>query len=470
MADIAASNRPSLSVYADRRMLRILLLGAMSGFPWVLIGSALSLWLKEDGMSRSTIGWASLIFGVYTINFLWAPLIDRIRIPWLTERVGHRKAWILCLQLIILIALLIWSSLTPSQNLAVVIAVGLAIAICSASQDITIDALRIEQVGRNESAAMAAGAAMAVVGWWTGYKLGGFIALMISDMLQNSGVENYWQVTFQILTALIVMMNVLLLLIPEASWRERQAAQAKDQADFSAHIGSHERGLIAWLGSTIVAPFLSFFRQNGISVALSILGFIFLFKLGEAFVGKMSIIFYKEVGFSKSDIAIYSKGLGWVVTVVFTLIGGWFAVKQGIVKALLLAGIAMAATNLMFSLMAWSSEPSILLFAAAVLVDDVTASIATVIFVTFISLLVDRTYTATQYALLASLGTAGRTLLAASSGAMVDFLDGDWGLFFVITALMVIPSLVLLMLVRKRFSDIEAEQRNTPSIDTAAPI
>lgn len=456
MTDTAASSRPSLSAYADVRMLRILLLGAMSGFPWVLIGSALSLWLKEDGMSRSTIGWASLIFGVYTINFLWAPLIDRIRIPWLTERVGHRKAWILCLQLVMLLSLLVWSNLSPTENLALVIAVGLAIAISSASQDITIDALRIEQVDRNESAAMAAGAAMAVVGWWTGYKIGGFIALMISDTLQNNGYENYWQITFQILAGLIVFMNLLLLLIPEASWRERQAAQAKDQAAFGATIGSSEGGLLAWLGSTIIAPFLSFFRQNGVSVALSILGFIFLFKLGEAFVGKMSIVFYKEVGFSKSDIAIYSKGLGWIVTVVFTLIGGWFAVNQGIVKALFLAGIAMAATNLMFSFMAWSSEPSVLLFAAAVLIDDVTASIATVIFVTFISLLVDRTYTATQYALLASLGTAGRTLLAASSGAMVDFLDGDWGLFFIITALMVIPSLVLLLLVRKRFNHLEA--------------
>lgn len=458
MSETAAKNRSSLSVYADLRMPRILLLGAMSGFPWVLIGSALSLWLKEDGMSRSTIGWASLIFGVYTINFLWAPLIDRIRIPWLTERVGHRKAWILCLQLVMLVALLAWSNLTPAENLAVVIAIGLVIAISSASQDITIDALRIEQVGRHESAAMAAGAAMAVVGWWTGYKLGGFIALMISETLQNRGIENYWQVTFQLLTLLIVLMNVLLLLIPEASWKERQAAQAKDQAKFGSTVGSGESGIIAWLGSTIIAPFISFFRQNGFKVALCILGFIFLFKLGEAFVGRMSIIFYKEVGFSKSDIAIYSKGLGWIVTVVFTLIGGWFAVKQGIVKALLFAGIAMAATNLMFSLMAWTSEPSVMLFAAAVLIDDVTASIATVIFVTFISLLVDRTYTATQYALLASLGTAGRTLLAASSGAVVDYLDGDWGLFFIITALMVIPSLVLLLFVRKRFADLEARK------------
>ena len=174
----------------------------------------------------------------------------------------------------------------------------------------------------------------------------------------------------------------------------------------------------------------------------------------------MSIIFYNEVGFFKSDIAIYSKGLGWIVTVIFTLIGGSFAVQQGIVRALMLAGIAMAATNLMFSLMAWVNEPSAWLFAAAVLIDDVTASIATVIFVTFISLLVDRTYTATQYALLASLGTAGRTFLAASSGALVDFLDGDWGLFFVITALMVIPSLILLWSVRRRFGVMERDHRS----------
>ncbi len=452
MTDSVVDNRPSLSVYADRRMLRILLLGAMSGFPWVLIGSALSLWLKEDGLSRSTIGYASLIFSVYSINFLWAPLIDRIRIPWLTERVGHRKAWILSLQSVILIAMLLWGNLNPTENLALVIAIGLAIAISSASQDITIDALRIEQIGRTESGAMAAAAAIAVVGWWTGYKLGGFIALLLADELQQRGIEDYWQLTFRILAIVIVLMNALLLLIPEVSWRERQAAQDKDQAAIGSIFGGRERSLFAWLGSTIIAPFASFFRHNGIRIALAILGFIFLFKIGEAFVGKMSIIFYKEVGFSKSDIAIYSKGLGWIVTVVFTLIGGWFAVKQGIVKALMIAGIAMAATNLMFSFMAWSNEPSQLLFAAAVLVDDVTASIATVIFVTFISLLVDRTYTATQYALLASLGTTGRTVLAASSGAMVDALNGDWGLFFIITALMVIPSLILLWLLRERFN------------------
>ena len=164
--------------------------------------------------------------------------------------------------------------------------------------------------------------------------------------------------------------------------------------------------------------------------------------------GKMSLIFYKEIGFSKSDIALYSKGLGWITTVAFTILGGFLAIRSGTVKALLFAGIAMAATNVMFSILAWAGK-SEWLFALAVILDDIAAAFATVAFVTFISLLVDRTYTATQYALLASIGTMGRTTLASSSGALVDWLNGDWGLFFVITALMVIPSLILLWFVRK---------------------
>ena len=150
-----------------------LLLGIISGFPWVLIGSSLSLWLKEDGLSRSAIGWAGLIFGVYAFNFLWAPLIDRIRLPWLSARFGHRRAWVVTLQAVILVCLVLWSMIEPTADLTGVIAIGLVIAIASATQDITIDALRIEQFGQAEEEAMAAGAATAGVGWWTGYKLGG---------------------------------------------------------------------------------------------------------------------------------------------------------------------------------------------------------------------------------------------------------------------------------------------------------
>ena len=141
-------------------MVRILLLGIISGFPWVLIGSSLSLWLKEDGLSRSTIGWAGLIFAVYAFNYLWAPIIDRIRIPWLTNKVGHRRGWIITMQLIILFSLIFWSVADPTTNLALVITIGLIIAVASATQDITVDALRIEQIGKDEGKSMQAGAAM----------------------------------------------------------------------------------------------------------------------------------------------------------------------------------------------------------------------------------------------------------------------------------------------------------------------
>ena len=439
------------SIYFDKRMLKILLLGAISGFPWVLIGSSLSLWLKEDGLSRSTIGWAGLIFGVYAFNYLWAPLVDRIQIPYLTKKIGHRRGWIVIMQLLILISLFLWSITDPSENLAVVISVGLIIAVASATQDITVDALRIEQIGENEGKSMAAGAAMAVVGWWSGYKLGGVLSLFSAEYLQKSGFENYWQLTFLILGVLIILMNIGLMFIDETGSNERQNKQKETDKLISSKFDKENiiTKFITWIGGTIGGPILSFFKKNGFSIAIGILGFVFLFKVGEAFLGRMSIIFYKEIGFSKSDIAIYSKTLGWITTVVFTLLGGLFVIRSGVLKAMFLAGVIMASTNLLFSVLAWSDK-SELLFAVAVIFDDIAAAFATVAFVAFISLLVDRAYTATQYALLASIGTAGRTTLASSSGALVDWLNGDWGTFFILTALMVIPSLVILWIMRNK--------------------
>jgi len=441
----------TFSVYLDRRMVRILLLGIISGFPWVLIGSSLSLWLKEDGLSRSTIGWAGLIFGVYAINFLWAPVIDRIRIPWLTNKIGHRRGWIVTMQFFILVSLVCWSTIDPTANLWAVIAIGLVIAIASATQDITVDALRIEQIGENEGMSMQAGAAMAVVGWWTGYKLGGVVALNAAQYFQNAGIENYWQTTFLVLGIIIIACNIGLMFVHEPQPTERQIAQRQTDQMIEEKLGSSGTitKIIAWISGTIGGPIISFFKRNGLAIALGILGFVFLFKIGEAFLGRMSIVFYKEMGFSKGDIALYSKGIGWITTVIFTLLGGLFAIRSGVVKAMFVSGILMAATNLLFAALAWSGK-SELLFAAAVLLDDIAAAFATVAFVAFISLLVDRTYTATQYALLASIGTLGRTTLAASSGELVDWLNGDWGVFFVITTVMVIPSLICLWFIRNK--------------------
>ena len=441
----------TFSVYFDKRMLKILLLGAISGFPWVLIGSSLSLWLKEDGLSRSTVGWAGLIFAVYAFNYLWAPLIDRIQIPYLTKKIGHRRGWIVLMQILILISLFLWSVIDPSENLALVISVGLLIAIASATQDITVDALRIEQISENEGKSMAAGAAMAVVGWWSGYKLGGVLSLFSADYLENLGFQNYWQLTFLILGILIILMNIGLMFVNETDSTERQINQKKNDQLIAGKFQNSNflTQTITWISGTISGPIISFFKKNGFQIALGILGFVFLFKVGEAFLGRMSIIFYKEIGFSKSDIAIYSKTLGWITTVIFTLLGGLFVIRSGVLKAMFLAGILMASTNLLFSLLAWSGKSEIL-FAIAVIFDDIAAAFATVAFVAFISLLVDRTYTATQYALLASIGTAGRTTLASSSGALVDWLNGDWGVFFILTAIMVIPSLIILWIIRNK--------------------
>ena len=441
----------TFSVYFDKRMLRILLLGAISGFPWVLIGSSLSLWLKEDGLSRSTIGWAGLIFAVYAFNYMWAPLIDRLQIPYLTKKIGHRRGWIVLMQLSILICLAIWSVINPTENLALVISIGLIIAISSATQDITVDALRIEQIGENESQSMAAGAAMAVVGWWSGYKLGGVIALFTAEYLENIGLTDYWQMTFLILGVVVVLMNIGLMFVHEPLSLDRSQKQNETDELIQNKLGSQNAltKIIAWISGTLGGPVVSFFKKNGFSIALGILGFVFLFKIGEAFLGRMSVIFYKEIGFSKSDIAIYSKTLGWITTVVFTLLGGLFVIRSGVIKAMFLAGILMAATNLLFTALAWTGK-SELLFAFAVIFDDIAAAFATVAFVAFISLLVDRTYTATQYALLASIGTAGRTTLASSSGALVDWLNGDWGIFFILTAIMVIPSLICLWMIKNK--------------------
>ena len=441
----------ALKVYLDKRMIKILLLGAISGFPWVIIGSSLSLWLKEDGLSRSTIGWAGLIFAVYAFNYLWAPLIDRIKIPWLTSKVGHRRGWIITMQTLILICLVFWSLINPSANLALVISIGLIIAIASATQDITVDALRIEQIGENEGKAMQAGAAMSVVGWWTGYKLGGLVALNTAEFFQQAGIENYWQVTFLILGILIIGCNIGLMYVNEQHPGDREEIQKRTDKTIEDKFSSSNilTKIVSWLTGTIIGPVISFFKKNGFNIAIAILGFVFLFKIGEAFLGRMSVIFYKEIGFTKSDIALYSKGLGWITTVIFTLLGGLFAIRSGVVKAMFVSGILMASTNLLFTLLAWSGK-SELLFAIAVIFDDMAAAFATVAFVAFISMLVDRTYTATQYALLASIGTAGRTTLAASSGALVDWLNGDWGVFFIITAVMVIPSLIFLYMIKDK--------------------
>jgi len=452
----------TLSLYFEKRMSRILLLGIIQGFPFVLIYTALSLWLRDNEFSRTQVGFISLIGITYGFNWLWAPLIDRIRIPLLTNKIGHRRSWIVIMQLIILVSLVLWGLNSPQENIWIIGLVGLLIAIASATQDIVTDALRIEQVGKAEGASMSAGAGVMVIGWFTGYKVGGIITLFIADYLEKLGIQNYWQVTFLLLTIIIILCNIFLMLFPKEDSQERQIEQKKTDKKIVNKLGSANSTtkIIGWIIGTITGPFISFFNSKGVRIGTYIVIFLFLFKIGEAFLGKMSVIFYDDMGFSKRDIAVYSKGYGYIITIIFTMIGSFFAIRSGLIKAMIIAGILMASTNLLFSALALVGK-SELLFATAVILDEISSSISTVVFVAFISILVDRTYTATHYALMASLATFGKNVFSAFSGFVVDKLEflnspenlhNDWAVFFVITTIMVIPSLIFLWMIKDKLN------------------
>ena len=487
-----------------------------------MIGSALTLWLKEAGLSRSEIGYAGAIFVAYSVNFLWSPLIDRIGL----KRLGQRRGWILSMQFSIACSCLFISTLSAEGQLPLLIAICLIIALSSATQDIAIDAYRIDSFEPSESQKITASAAAATAGWWTGYAGLGFIPLWMSDLNGWSWPEIYAVLGFIVLLLMLIplfspepkntreknqstienqylqsvsqhpigktQLLICLLLTPiiiaawgfsgspgvpkeitnSTSWllviltlellcfaligRQIWLIESNAMPKHSSLSISWQHRLVAWLLVSLVQPIREFFQRNGIKLALSILAFIFLFKMGEAFLGRMSIVFYKELGFSNTVIGYYSKLLTWLVTVGFS-VGSIYIFRTGVVKGLLFGGIAMAASNLMFSWMAISG-PSEPLFIATIVVDGFTSAWSTVAFVALLSLLCNRTFTATQYALMISLGALGKTLLSSASGQLVDSLNGNWALFFALTALMVIPSLLILLSIRGPISALEQER------------
>ncbi len=524
--------KDALSVYADRRMAKILLIGFISGFPWVLIGSMITLWLQEEGFSRSGIGLFGLVFTVFAFNMLWAPLVDSIRIPLLTRALGQRRSWIVAMQGIIALAVVALTRLDPAHNIIAISVWALLIAIASATQDVAIDATRIELIGKMEARKVGAGSAMATSGWWAGYGLGGALALFSAQALQNRGIEGYWPATYWVtLGVIVVSVAALLRFVEEPPRAERETGQSEDvrrmrellvatsSRGLSARMGKILFGRAAFAATSMIAllltllvypnldaglvpgiggrtglgfvvlfavflaaalavwallylakeavvrrggrgtdtlargysiyymPVARFVKSHGVRVGAIIIATIVLFKVGEAFLGRMSLVFYKEIGFSKIDIALYQKGLGTISVCIFSVVGSLINARYGLFRGIFLSGVAMASTNLLFALLA--AHPVKWLFTCAVVTDQFTTAISTVAFVAFISQLCDRTYTATQYAAFASLGNLSRTTLSAGSGVVVDALGGNWSLFFIITTVMVVPSLVLLLVLRK---------------------
>ena len=454
MANASMSWSDTVRSFLDKRLLWVFMLGCSSGFPWVLIGSNMSGWLKDAGLTRTAIGYFGSVFAVYAINFLWAPLVDRVKLPFL-HSLGQRRSWIFLCQFIVLICTFLIAGVNPAQNLMLTSTLALFIAIASSTQDIAIDAYRIDTFPKSDSAKLPQASAMAVIGWWTGYSLPGYLAFINADSIG-------WNNVFYGMAVIVALLMVFTLLVREPI-TQRDALQAKAE---QRHSKVFHNPAMAWLSVTVFEPFIDFFRRNGFRVALTLLLFVFLFKIGEAFLGRMSIAFYKDIGFSNEQIGYYSKLIGWGLTMLFTLIGSMVNVKFGIVRGLMIGGVAMAASNLMF---AWIAKvgPNETLFLATLVVDNFTSAFSTVAFVSFLTVITGQAFSATQYALLASLGNFGRTTLASFSGELVDYLN-DWSTFFIITALMVIPSLVMLYTMRDYFTKMldDARLRDQQDIES----
>jgi len=519
------SFREIISYFKNKQLVTIFIFGIASGFPWVMTGSAMSGWLKDEGLSRSSIGLFGLIFAAYSINFLWSPLTDRIKIWYLNSALGQRRSWIFSTQVVIIAATIALSYLNVQQQLSTMALFALFITIAGATQDIAIDAYRIDSLSNKDSNVMAAGSAMATAGWWTGFAGLGSVPFILVDSPDWAWPDVYWVLAF-IMTALV--FNTLISREPESNGRDQiiHGIQEKYQQlmpsqgirpygvlfilpliflciiyanigypywptqliandnqfsavtltivmllalfyqqlramnkDLALRFATNPKSVIqstpstihrlaAWLIATSVAPIQEFFDRNGFKLAISILLFVFLFKIGEAYLGRMSIVFYREVGFSNEDIAYFSKLIHWATTIVFSLIGSVFTIRYGILKGLFIGGIAMSASNLLFAAMAVVG-PNKMLFGFTVFVDGFTSAWGSVAFVALLSVLCNKTFTASQYALMASLGTFGRVMVGSYSGIVVDWLDGNWALFFIMTSLMVIPSLCFLYSIRK---------------------
>ncbi|MGI9337372.1 MAG: MFS transporter [Gammaproteobacteria bacterium] len=463
----------TFAVYRDRRMAKILLLGFMSGLPWLFIGSMAALWLKEEGVSRTGIGLFGLVFAVYAVNALWAPAVEGVRIPWLANVLGRRRAWIITMQGVMLCALVAVSFIPGFQQWDLVVEqhgditaalpqVGInlwffalvlfIIATASATQDIAIDACRIELINTDEPQKIIAGSAMTTSGWWLGFGGGKALALPLVVFFQNTGVIRAWQAGYLAMAVVVIISAVMLVLFV-------REGDNNDAADDNDNVRGDNKSVreqsapvfnpLALLRRVVFLwwlPLRDFVWRYGGRAALMLLFFIFFFKIGEAFLGRMSLVFYKEIGFSKLQIA-WSGGLGTVTVCIFAVLGSFINTRYGLFRGIVLAGIAMAGTNLLFAVLYYYPEQW--LFFVTVVVDQFTTTISTVAFVAFISQLCDRRHTASQYAAFASLGNLSRTTLAASSGALVDGLGGNWAVFFVITVMMVMPSLLILAAARK---------------------
>ena len=408
--------RRSLATFTDRRVLLILPLGFASGLPLLLTASTLSAWLATAGISRAAIGAFALVGTPYAFKFLWAPLIDRLPPP---IPCGRRRGWGIAIQVALIATTLTMGTCDPRRDLTVMAALALLLAFLSASQDIVIDAYRVEILGPDQQ---GPGAAMIQTGYRIAMLVSGAGALMIAE---GAG----WFAAYAVMAALLALGMLVFLLGPEpkiatAVAQEIQAGEA--------------RGIGHWFATAVVAPFADFMRRP---LWPAILIFIVGYKLGEAMAGVMATPLYVALGFSLREIAAISKLVGFFATIAGALIGGAITVRFGVIRALIFCGILQSAGNLFYVLQAVGGHRLDYL-ALCVAAENLTGAMAGAALVAYLSGLCSPAFTATQYALLSSLAAVGRTLVASTGGVMADRFG--WVPFFLLTTVVTVPALLLL--------------------------
>jgi PAT family beta-lactamase induction signal transducer AmpG len=418
----------TLGVYFDRRVVLVLLLGFSSGLPLALSGSTLAIWMADRGVSLADIGLYALVGLPYTVKFAWAPLVDAVPIPLLGRWLGRRRGWMVFTQLALIAAIAFLGALDP-VTMPVWVAVGaLGVATVSATQDVVIDAFRVESLDDDQQ---AAGMACFVAAYRTAMLVSGAGVIALVALLELRGValETVWSYGYAAMAGLVVVGIVAVLLAREP---DGGAADTVSAAASPADL-ARRFAVTAW------SAFADFFAKPG---AIAILAFIVLFKFCDAFAGVMTGPFVIDIGFDKTSYAAIVKGVGFAALIIGGFAGGFVARALPLARALWVAGIVQMLSNLMF---AWQAQIGVshAALTATIIVENFSGALGTVIFVGYLSgLCANPLHTATQFALLTAFAAIGRTLLSASSGFVAE--DVGWITFFVLSALLAIPALALL--------------------------
>ncbi|MDA0340378.1 MAG: AmpG family muropeptide MFS transporter [Proteobacteria bacterium] len=432
--------RDSITPYLKRRVIVVLLLGFASGLPLLLSFGTLSAWLREADVERTAIGLFALVGLPYALKPLWAPLMDGVEIPVLTRMLGRRRGWMVLSQAMLIVAIVGLATSDPRQAPLLMAGFAVLVAFFSASQDIVIDAYRIETLEDDEQ---GIGAAAVTYGYRTGMLVAGAGALILADSWT-------WTHAYLAMAALVLIGTVTVLLSPEPLSPALLPQGSAGRRSFGR-----------WMADFVVAPFSEFATRPG---WLVILLFIVTFKLGDAFLSIMTNPFYIDLGFTKTEIAEVTKLFGLIALAVGLFIGGLLIKWTGLLNALLISGVLQAASNFMFAYQAVSgNDLTVLTFTIGV--ENVTGGMGTAAFVAYLSSLTNTAFTATQYALLSAFTAFGRTLLSAPSGYLVDHVG--WFDFFIVSVGVAVPGLILLLVLMRFFPD-HAGRRGVASTPEAA--